>query len=121
MTAYRLAAFAIECGWADVRSLGRNDLTRPVAAQLYRALGSIAANVAEGYSRSSGRDRARFFEYGLGSAREARAWYRVARPVLGSATCRRRVETLSRICGLLVAAIPGERRRDVRPYAERSS
>jgi four helix bundle protein len=118
MTAYRLAAYAAECGWQDVRSLGGNQLTRAMAAQLYQAIGSIAANIAEGYSRSSGRDRVRFFEYALGSAREARAWYRLGRPVLGSATCRQRLETLSRICGLLVAAIPGERRREVRPHSE---
>jgi four helix bundle protein len=118
MTAYRLAVFAAECGWEDVRSLGRNYLTRPIAAQLYRAVGSIAANIAEGYSRSSGRDRVRFFEYGLGSAREARVWYRLARPVLGSTAYRRRVNTLSEICALLLAAIPAERHRDVRPSAE---
>jgi four helix bundle protein len=118
MTAYRLAAFAVECGWEDVPSVGRNYLIRPAAAQLYRALGSITANIAEGYSRSSGRDRVRLFDYALGSAREARAWYRVARPVLGSAVCRHRLEILSRICGLLVAAIPAERRRDLRPRVD---
>jgi four helix bundle protein len=115
MTAYRMAKYAVECGWNDVRLLDRNRLTRPIAGQLYRALGSIAATIAEGYSRSSGRDRARFLEYGLGSARESRAWYRAARPVLGGDRCRTRAETLSQICALLVAAIPPERSRQVRP------
>jgi four helix bundle protein len=115
MTAYRMAVYAMESGWDDVGLLDRNRLTRPIAAQLYRALGSIAATVAEGYSRSSGRDRARFFEYGLGSARESRVWYRAARPVLGADRCRARTEMLSQICALLVAAIPPERSRQVRP------
>jgi four helix bundle protein len=118
MAAYRLAAFAVECGWEDARALARNQVTRAVAPQLYRALGSISANIAEGYSRSSGRDRVRIFEYALGSAREVRAWYRAARPVLGLVIYRSRVETLSRICGLPVAAIPPERRRDLRPRAD---
>jgi four helix bundle protein len=101
------------CGWDDLCTLSRNYFTRPVAAQLYRSLGSISANMAEGYSRSAGRDRARLFEYALGSAREARAWYRLAHPVIGSTTCRHRLDTLSQICALLVTAIPGERRRDL--------
>ena len=35
---------------------------------------SISANIAEGYSRTSGRERAKFFEYANSSAREARDW-----------------------------------------------
>ncbi|MFN2566714.1 MAG: four helix bundle protein, partial [Gemmatimonadaceae bacterium] len=71
LAAYRLALYAIEIAWADVRALDRAPTTRPIAAQLYRAIGSIGANIAEGYSRSSGPDRARVFEYALGSARES--------------------------------------------------
>ena len=46
-----------------------------LADQLYRSLGSIGANLAEGYSRGTGKDRAHFYEYALGSARESRDWY----------------------------------------------
>ena len=83
MQSYRLALQALDLGWNDVQTLDRMRITRHVAPQLYDALGSIGANVAEGYSRSSGLDRARFFEYGLGSTRESAVWYRAARPVLG--------------------------------------
>jgi four helix bundle protein len=48
--------------------------------QLYEAVGSVSANLAEGYSRGTGKDRARFYEYALGSARESRDWYFKARP-----------------------------------------
>jgi four helix bundle protein len=114
MTAYRRAAYAVEIGWTDVQTLDRARITRAVAAQLYRALGSIAANIAEGYSRSSGPDRARFFEYALGSARESREWYLAAQPVLGSELTDARIETLDHICRLLLAAIPRERKRQIR-------
>jgi len=50
---------------------------------LYRAVGSIKANIAEGYSHRSGKDQARFYEYSLGSARESRGWYYDARHILG--------------------------------------
>jgi four helix bundle protein len=43
------------------------------------SLGSVGANMAEGYSRLGARERARSFEYALGSARESRDWYYNAR------------------------------------------
>jgi four helix bundle protein len=89
-------------------------VTRPIAGQLYRAVGSIAANIAEGYSRSAGRDRVRHLEYALGSAREARVWYRAARPVIDPATIADRLEVLAQICRLLLTAIPTERDRLIR-------
>ena len=73
--AYRLALFAAEIGWVDDTKLWQDQRTRALSDHLYRALGSISADIAEGYSRSSGRDRAHFDEYALGSARESRGWY----------------------------------------------
>ena len=74
MEAYRLSLFAAEIGWHDVSRLVKDRRTLAVSDQLYRALGSIGANLSEGYSRGSPRDRARFYEYALGSARESRGW-----------------------------------------------
>ena len=70
--AYRLALLAAEVGWHDVTKLIRDQRTRSLSDQLYRALGSVSANIAEGYSRGTGKDRARFYEYAPGSARESR-------------------------------------------------
>ena len=67
--AYRLGLFVADVGWHDVTKLMRDRRTLRVADQLYRALGSVSANIAEGYSRGTGKDRARFYEYALGSAR----------------------------------------------------
>jgi four helix bundle protein len=59
----------------------RGDAARPglhaslaLADQFIRAIGSIAASIAEGYSRDSDADRRRFYGYALGSTREAIAW-----------------------------------------------
>ena len=62
----RLALFAAEIGWQDVTKLVKDRRTQRLSDQLYRALGSIGANLAEGYSRGSNKDRARFYEYALG-------------------------------------------------------
>ena len=83
--------------------------TRRLSDQLYRALGSIGANLAEGYSRGSNKDRARFYEYSLGSARESRDWYYKARHVLGEGVTNHRLEYLTHIIRLLLTMVPQQR------------
>jgi four helix bundle protein len=70
--------------------------------QLIRAVGSIGANIAEGYSRGSARDRARFYEYALGSAREARDWYWKVRHGLDEATLAARLSLMTQLVRLLL-------------------
>ena len=107
--AYRLALFMSELGWHDVTKLLRDKHTLEVSDQLYRALGSIAANISEGYSRGGGRDRAHFYEYALGSARESRGWYYNGRHVLGEAVAEHRIRLLTQIIRLLLTMIPDQR------------
>jgi four helix bundle protein len=123
MTAYRLALFATDVGWHDVTWLMQDRRTLGVADQSYRALGSINANlpalepqaqVAEGYSRGTGKDRARFYEYALGSARESRDWYYTGRHVLTESVVEHRLELLTRIIQLLLVTIPQQRQRPLK-------
>jgi len=109
MEAYRLALFAADLGWHDVTKLTGDRRTLDVASQLYRALGSIEANISEGYSRGTGRDRARFYEYALGSARESRGWYYKGRHVLLEAVAEHRSRLLTHVICLLLAMIPDQR------------
>ncbi|MBC7225851.1 MAG: four helix bundle protein [Thermoflexales bacterium] len=109
MRVYRLALFAGDLGWHDVSILAQDARTRGLADQLYRALGSIAANIVEGYSRHSGKERARFYEYALGSAREARTWYYEGRHGLRDAVVDHRLRLLTQIVRLLLSIIPAER------------
>ncbi len=55
MRVYRLGPFASDIGWEDVTKLMLDPRTLKLSDQLYRALGSISANIAGGYSRSSAR------------------------------------------------------------------
>jgi four helix bundle protein len=115
MRAYRLAGELLGEAWTDADKLRHNLVTEKVARQLYAAVASISANLGEGYSRSSGRDRARIFEYALGSAREAMTWYDAGAPVLGSRIVQQRRDKLEEIRRLLLAVIPRERDRLIRP------
>ena len=111
---YRLALFSADIGWQDVLALSKSHLMRSTADQLYRALGSISANLTEGYSRSKGPDRARFFEYSLGSARESRDWYYKSRHVLGEEITGNRLGLHTSIVGMLASMISHQRRHGIR-------
>jgi four helix bundle protein len=121
MEVYRFALFAADRGWQDVVVLAQDRRTMALADQLVRALGSISANIAEGYSRSSVRDQARFYEYALGSARESRDWYYKARHVLGETVIDDRLELLTKVIRLLLVIIPHQRGSFVREDEERYS
>ncbi len=114
MEAYRLALFITDLGWKDVSQLRQDLRTLSLSDQLYRSLGSIGANLAEGYSRGTGRDRARFYEYSLGSAREARDWYYKARHLLGEDEIKERLDLIVRIIRLLLRMVPDQRGDPIR-------
>jgi four helix bundle protein len=109
MEVYRLAALAGDLAWYDTSKLVQDRRMIGLADQLYRAAGSIGANIAEGYSRQSGKDQARFYEYALGSAREARGWYYQGRHLLPEAVVIHRMQSLTGIIRLLLTIIPAER------------
>lgn len=109
MEVYRLALFVADLAWNDVSTLTQDRRMVSLADQLYRAVGSIGANIAEGYSHRSGKDQARFYEYALGSAREARTWYYQGRHGLPEGVVAHRLELLSRVIRLLLTIIPAER------------
>lgn len=117
MEAYRLALFLAEIAWRDVTKLISDRRTVALSDQLYRAVGSISANISEGYSKSSGKDRARFYEYALGSARESRGWFYKGRHILGDAVTQHRIQFSAQIIRLLLTMIPDQRESVLREEA----
>jgi four helix bundle protein len=117
-TAYRYAAFMSQAVREDARRLRRDWCSRPTIGQLLRSVGSVSANLAEGYGRLSGRDRAHFYEYAYGSAREARDWYFQNRFVLGEEIMSDRLDCLWQTIRLLAVMIPRERGRTIAPAAD---
>jgi four helix bundle protein len=110
---YRQALFLGELAWYDACKLAKNRVTLEVADQLFRAVGRISPDIAEGYSRASGK-QARFYEYALGSARESRDWYYKARHVLGSAVVEHRLGFLGGIMRQLMKMVPKYRGKTLR-------
>ena len=106
---YQLGLFAADIAWNDLGPLMADRRTLALSDQLFRSVGSISANIAEGFSKSSRRDRARFYEYALGSAREARDWYYKGRHVLKPEVVSHRLQLFSEIIRLLLTMIPEQR------------
>ena len=109
LPAYRLASFLAEVVHADCTVLRRFPRHLEHASQLEAAIEAIPANITEGYGKLSGKDRARFYEIALSSAREARDWYRRVRRVLGQQETLARAMLLTRVIRILTKAIPEER------------
>jgi four helix bundle protein len=112
--AYRLSLFASDVSWRDASTLRDEQRTKSLSDQLYRAVGSISSNIAEGYSRGTGKDRARFYEYALGSARESRDWYYKGRFVLGETVVQHRLSLMTQIIRLLLVMVPDQRGGEIR-------
>ena len=110
MKVYRFALFAANLGWYDTTTLAQDRRTVSLSDQLFRAIGSISANIAEGYSRGSHKDRARFYEYALGSARESRDWYYKGRHILSEPVTSHRLDLLTKIIRLLLVMVPNQRK-----------
>jgi four helix bundle protein len=110
VTAYRFAIEASDAAWDDASTMKSEPLLAEVAPQLVRAIGSVAANIAEGYARRSARDRIRFYEYALGSVEESRAWYQLARRCLAEDSLSGRLKRLDSMRRLLLVMIANERR-----------
>jgi four helix bundle protein len=107
--AYRLALFLSDLAWRDATKLFQDKRTIGLSDQLYRSAGGISADIEEEYSRGTGRDRARFYEYGLGSAREARGWYYKGRYVLGEQVVAHRLDLITEVIKLLLTMVPDQR------------
>jgi len=111
VTAFRKAMLLIDDARDDAVHLSCSRLYEPTARQLFRAVGSIAANISEGYSRSTGLDRARFLEYSLGSVRESLVWYSAARIALGVEAADDRAARLVELRRLLLTSVTNERQQ----------
>ena len=111
---YRLGFFIADITWDDTETLFKNPSTRGAADQIRRSLDGISANIAEGYSRSTGKDRARYFEYALGEAREARDRIYKIRHAMKAEVVLHRMKVLTQIIKILNTFVPTQRKHGIR-------
>lgn len=104
LNCYRVARYLVDMVATDAAAL-RVHADAKTIGQLTRAVASIGANLSEGYSRRTSSDRARFYGYALGSAREASLWYRSIAPFLAPHVLELRMLLLSQERRLLVGML----------------
>jgi four helix bundle protein len=114
MAVYRQCLFLGEISWFDTCKLAQDRRTKAISDQLYRATGKLSSNITEGYSRASGKDQARFYEYALGSTRETRDWYYKGRHILGEKVAIHRIRLSTSISRQLLKMVPKYRGKQIK-------
>lgn len=104
LLAYRLARYLVDAARADVGSYNSR-VSFAARDQLLQSVASISANIGEGHSRATLRDRTRFYAYALGSAREAVSWYAAISDALPPGTVAARMAALTRVRRLTLGLI----------------
>ena len=107
---YPKTLFLADLVWGDTEEMLRKPLGREIARQLIRSVGSICANLEEGYGRGFGKDYAYFQRVALGSARESRGWYYCGRQMLNITTFQQRIKLLDEIIAALVRSSNQQRK-----------
>ena len=103
--AFRLSSYLAAAADLDGERMANQPRLAKAAAQLSGAAASVPANIAEGYTRLSPRDRIRYYEYALGSAAETKSWYLSLSRSLPSPEVEARLATLTSITRLLLKMI----------------
>ena len=116
---YQIGTLIARLAAQDAAALEAHPRFTDTVSQLVKSAGSISATVAEGYSRQSRRERIKYYEYGLGSAREATTWYSNAGDALPLDAIDQRLTLLSRACQLLLKMIQNERKGIARNIPKR--
>ena len=83
--------------WEDCDILMKDPRGRELAKQLTNAVGSVCANIEEGYGRGFGKEYPHFLRISRGSARESKGHYLRSKFLLPKSTIEDRVERLESI------------------------
>lgn len=98
---YPKSLFAYDLAWEDCDKLLGDERGKTVARQLIRSVGSISANIEEGYGRGYGKDYAYHLRVAVGEARESRGWYWRGRRLLTPEVLTHRLNLLDEIISML--------------------
>jgi len=102
---YQLAMELWSEHWSDCDLLMKDVMGREIVKQLTRSMGSISANIEEGYGRGFGKEYPMFLRYSRGSARETKGWYLRSEQLLPKEIIKKRIEKLDSIIAMETASI----------------
>ena len=102
---HRLALELFDKFWDDTEIIGKDYRGREIVRQLIRSIGSISANIEEGYGRGYGKEYSRFLRIARGSARESKGWYIKLKKLISPDLLNERCKGLDVIISKLVSAI----------------
>ena len=102
---YRKSCELWDLFWNDSEVLLADLRGRRIADQLTRSVGSVGANIEEGYGRGFGKEYPQFLRYSRCSARESKGWYWRARFLLGQEIVKNRIALIDEIIAMLSATI----------------
>jgi len=91
--------------WSDSEILMKDIRGKEIARQLIRSVGSISANIEEGYGRGFGKEYPRFLKISRGSAQESRGWYLRSKGLIDEEFIQQRLMILDKIIAMLTATI----------------
>ena len=107
---YPRTLFIYELAWEDCQYLLKDARGKTIAQQLIRSVGSISANIEEGFGRGYGNDYAYKLRVALGEAREARGWYWKSHKLIPKEVLDHRIELLSDIIAMIAPNIERQRK-----------
>jgi four helix bundle protein len=91
--------------WSDSGILLQDVRGKEIAKQLTRSVGSISANIEEGYGRGFGKEYPHFLRISRGSARESKGWYIKSKFLLPKTEIENRTKKLDSIIAMLTKSI----------------
>ena len=91
--------------WNDTETLMQDFRGKEIARQLIRSVGSISANIEEGYGRGFGKEYPQYLRISRGSARESKGWYRRSDHLLSSENIAARILKLDSIIAMETKSI----------------
>lgn len=102
---YQDALFLWDKTWEDSEILLKDVRGKEIALQLTRSVGSISANIEEGYGRGFGKEYPRFLKIARGSAQESKGWFLRSKFLLSEELILSRVSELNKLIAMISAAI----------------
>ena len=106
---YQKALFVYDLAWDDCDKLLKDKRGEAISRQLIRSVGSISANIEEGYGRGYGPDYAYRLRIAMGEARESQGWYWRAHKLLPQSVLDHRLSLLDEIIAMLFPIIKQQR------------